>query len=370
MTKSGHPRVLQVMAGAGRGGAENYFVRLCAALHRAGVPQSIVTRPNETRMAALRQAGLDPVPAPFGGRLDLRTRGILRREVARFEPDIVVTYMSRASRFTPRGSTALRGRPAPGRSFVTIGRLGGYYDLKYFRRCRHLICNTPDLVEYVVGEGWPRARAHYLANFVEERIAAPFAREKLDTPDGVPLVFALGRLHQNKAFDTLLRAVAETPDVCLWLAGGGPQRDELEGLAAGLGINDRVRFLGWRDDPAPYFAAADMFVIPSRHEPLGNVLLEAWVAGLPVIAAASQGPSQLIEDGVNGLLVPLDDPGAMAAAIKGLVSDPKRSARLAREGHRSYERDYTEAASVARHLALFEAVLTSGRDEPPGENRP
>ena len=113
-----------------------------------------------------------------------------------------------------------------------------------------------------------------------------------------------------------------------------------------------------------------MFVIPSRHEPLGNVLLEAWVAGLPVIAAASQGPSQLIEDGVNGLLVPLDDPGAMAAAIKGLVSDPKRSARLAREGRRSYERDYTEAASVARHLALFEAVLTSGRDEPPGENHP
>lgn len=353
-------RVLQAMAGARRGGAENYFVRLCVALHRAGVPQSVVTRPNAARMAALRQAGLDPVPAPFGGPFDLRTRRIIRKEVVRFEPDIVVTYMSRASRFTPRA------RIAAGKSFITIGRLGGYYDLKYFRRCRHLICNTPDLVEYVVGEGWPRSRAHYIANFVEQRAAAPFARDKLDTPDSVPLVFALGRLHKNKAFDVLLRAIAETPateagDVHLWLAGDGPQRGELEGLAARLGLGARVRLLGWQDDPAPFFAAADIFVIPSRHEPLGNVMLEAWMHRLPVIAAASQGPRQVIEEGVNGLLVPLDDPPALAAAIAGLVSNPKKSAALAREGRRSYERDYTEAAGVARHLALFEAVLEDAK---------
>lgn len=352
------------MAGAGRGGAENYFVRLCAALHRAGVAQSVVTRPNTERMAALRRAGLDPVPAPFGGRFDLRTRRILRAEAARFQPDIVITYMSRASRFTPRASIALRG------NFVTIGRLGGYYDLKYFRRCQHLICNTPDLVDYVASEGWPRERAHYIANFVDDRVAAPIARDTLNTPGDAPLIFALGRLHRNKAFDTLLRAVAGTDDVWLWLAGGGPQRAELEGLAAQLGIAGRVRFLGWQDDPAPYFAAADMFVIPSRHEPLGNVLLEAWVAGLPVIAAASQGPSQLIEEGVNGLLVPIDDPPAMAAAITGLVSEPKKAAALASEGRRSYEREYTQAASVARHLALFEAVMKSGASATPKGKKP
>lgn len=359
MTEANHPRVLQAMAGAERGGAEMYFVRLCAALHRAGVPQSIVTRPDAARMASLRRAGLDPVPAPFGGRLDLRTRRILRIETARFEPDIIVTYMSRASHFIPRGS------------FITIGRLGGYYDLKYFRRCRHLICNTPDLVEYVVGEGWPRARAHYIANFVEERASAPFARGKLDTPDSAPLIFALGRLHRNKAFDTLLSAIAETPDVYLWLAGGGPQRAELEGLAARLGLGARVRFLGWQDDPAPFFAAADIFVIPSRHEPLGNVLIEAWMHRLPVIAAASQGPRQLIEDSVNGLLVPVDDPPALAAAIAGLVSDAKRSTALARAGRRSYELDYTEAAGVARHLALFAVVLEDAkRNEQAEGSRP
>ncbi|MHA1537042.1 MAG: glycosyltransferase [Alphaproteobacteria bacterium] len=349
MNDSAHPRVLQMMAGAERGGAEAYFVRLCLALHRAGVVQSIVTRPNAARMRALRQAGLEPVPAPFGGPFDFRTRRILGHEVARFDPDIVLTFMSRASRFTPA--------PGPGRRFVTIGRLGGYYDLKYFRRCRHLICNTPDLLEYVLGQGWPRERVHYVANFVEERAAAPVPRQTLDTPDKAPLVFALGRLHPNKAFDTLLRAIAGIPDAYLWLAGDGPDRAELETLAANLGIRGRVRFLGWRDDPAPFFAACDTFVIPSRHEPLGNVLLEAWMHRLPVVAAASQGPRQLIEDGVDGLLVPIDDAPALAAAIAGLIAEPKRSTALARAGRRSYERDYTEAAGVARHLALFAAVI-------------
>lgn len=365
MSGAGYPRVLQAMAGAEQGGAENYFVRLCASLHRAGVPQSVVMRPNEARMAALRQAGLDPVPAPFGGRFDLRTRRILRSETARFEPDIVITYMSRASRFTPRT------RITPGKSFITIGRLGGYYDLKYYRRCRHLICNTPDLVDYVVGEGWPRSRAHYIANFVEERTAVPFARDRLGTPDSAPLIFALGRLHHNKAFDVLLRAIAEIPEVYLWLAGGGPQRVDLEGLATRLGIGARVRFLGWQDDPAPFFAAADIFVIPSRHEPLGNVLLEAWMHRLPVIAAASQGPSQLIEDSVNGLLVPIDNPSALAATVAELISNPKRSAALACEGRLSYELDYTEAAGVARQLALFAAVLEDAkRNEQAWENPP
>jgi glycosyltransferase involved in cell wall biosynthesis len=92
------------------------------------------------------------------------------------------------------------------------------------------------------------------------------------------------------------------------------------------------------------------------------VLIEAWMHRLPVIAAASQGPRQLIEDGVNGLLVPLDEPAAMAAAIEGLVSNPQRSAALARAGRRSYEKVYTEAAGVARHLALFAAVLKSRRE--------
>jgi glycosyltransferase involved in cell wall biosynthesis len=343
------PRILQVIAGAEHGGAEAYFVRLCQALADAGIPQHIVMRPNAVRREALEGAGLPIAEAPFGGRLDRQTKKRLASEIAAFKPDIVMSYMSRASRFVPPC-----GR---GGSYVTIGRLGGYYDLKYYRHLDHLVCNTRDLVDYVVHEGWPRERAHHVPNFVVDRQAPPIARGPLRTPEEAPLIFALGRLHKNKAFDVLLRALAELPEHYLWLAGDGPQRQALKSLAEELGVTERVRFLGWRDDPAAYYAAGDVFVLPSRHEPLGNVMLEAWMHGRPVVATESQGPCEIVESDSEALLVPVDDPAALAAAIRSVTSDPERAAQLAQAGRAAYERDYMQASAVARHRALFDAVL-------------
>ena len=90
----------------------------------------------------------------------------------------------------------------------------------------------------------------------------------------------------------------------------------LEKAAGALGVADRVRFLGWRADPSALYRAADVCVFPSRYEPLGNVVIQAWAHGLPVVAAASQGPAALIEDGADGLLVPIDDADALAAAVE------------------------------------------------------
>ena len=343
------PRILQVIAGAEHGGAEAYFVRLCQALADAGIPQHIVMRPNAARRQALEEADLPIAEAPFGGRLDRQTKKRLAAEIAAFKPDIVMSYMSRASLFVPPC-----GRDD---DYVTIGRLGGYYDLKYYRHLDHLVCNTRDLVDYVIHEGWPRERAHHVPNFVVDRQAPPAARSPLRTPEDAPLIFALGRLHKNKAFDVLLRALADLPEHYLWLAGDGPQRQALKSLAEELGVTERVRFLGWRDDPAPYYAAGDVFVLPSRHEPLGNVMLEAWMHGRPVVATESQGPCEIVESDSEALLVPIDDPAALAAAIRDVTDDPERAAQLAQAGRAAYERDYTQASAVARHRALFDAVL-------------
>ena len=115
------------------------------------------------------------------------------------------------------------------------------------------------------------------------------------------------------------------PGAYLWLAGEGPEREALEKLAAKLGLADRVRLLGWQDDPSPFFAAADVYVVPSRHEPLGSVLLEGWMYRVPMVAAASQGPRWLLRDGENGLLVPIDEASAMAEAIQRLIDQPSLS---------------------------------------------
>jgi glycosyltransferase involved in cell wall biosynthesis len=343
-------RVLQAMAGAEHGGAEMHFVRLCLALQRAGLVQHVLMRRHARRADELRAGGISPVEARFGGPLDVATRRIFRREIARFGPDIVLTYMSRATRMCPRSRP-----PLP--PFVHVARLGGYYDLKYYRSCDHLVGITQDLADSFVAGGWPPERAHVIPNFVEDRAAPPRDRRRLDTPDKAPLVFALGRLHRNKAFDVLLAAVARLPGVHLWLAGEGPLEVSLKAEAAQLGIADRVRFLGWQDDPGPFFAAADMLVVPSRHEPLGSVLLEGWMHRKPVVAASSHGPRQLVTDGETGLLVPVDDAEALASAIRRVVETPALAAGLAARGRAAYEADYTEAAAVARYLALFDKVL-------------
>src|SRR5258708_5254454 len=132
-------------------------------------------------------------------------RGGFRRAFGEYGRDMVLSGMSRGSRFCPEGD------------FVHVARLGGYYDLKSYRRCDHLIFNTRDLVASFIARGWPAERAHYLPNFVDAAPAPPLAREKLATPDEVPLALALGRLHENKGFDVLLAALAETPALPLCL---------------------------------------------------------------------------------------------------------------------------------------------------------
>jgi glycosyltransferase involved in cell wall biosynthesis len=330
------------MAGAAHGGAELFFERLVLALHRHGVQQHVLIRRDAERAGKLVDGGLSPVELAFGGRFDWRTGHRFRQEIRRFQPQVVLTWMNRATRFCPPKVRA-------GVDFVHVGRLGGYYDLKYYRGCDHLICNTEDLVDYVVREGWPAERARYLPNFVDERHCPPARRRDFYTSETTPLLFALGRLHENKGFDTLLKALARTSDINLWIAGDGPERQSLETLAHELGIKPRVRFLGWRDDAPALHAAADLFVCPSRHEPLGNVVIEAWAQKTPVLAADSQGPKALIEHDVNGLLTPVDDPVAMAEAIRAAVRAPDTLARLAEAGFQSYRQAFTEDIVVARY---------------------
>jgi glycosyltransferase involved in cell wall biosynthesis len=341
-------RVLQAMAGAQYGGAETFFLRLVLALQRAGETQRVLIRRNPGRAERLRAAGVAVGELGFGGALDLATRLAFRREIAAWRPSIVLTWMSRATQLCPRGN------------FVHVARLGGYYNLKYYRRCDHLIGNTRAIVDYAVANGWPRERIDHLPNFVPDALT----RQVGNTVSSVrkaPLALALGRLHPNKGFDLLLEALAATRDVCLWIAGEGPQRSRLEGLATRLGITERVRFLGWRDDVPCLLASADFLVCPSLHEPLGNVVIEAWSAGVPVVATASDGPAGLIENGESGILVPLPDsrgggPQALAHAIERVSGDPELRARLARAGRRAYEAQFTEPAVVARYRCFFDRV--------------
>ena len=262
-------RVLQVMAGAEYGGAAAFFTRLVLALRRAGLHQRVVIRKNEARASTLREGGIEPVELRFGGPLDIWTRMGLKREIDSFYPHVVLTWMNRATAFAPTGP------------HVSAARLGGYYKVENYRQCDHLIGNTQDICQYLINAGWPKARIHHIANFVDSTPSSPVQRALFDTPEDAPLLLAMGRLHVNKGFDVLVEAMRDVPAAYLWIAGEGPLRERLEQRAAQCGITERIRFLGWRDDGPALMAAADALVCSSRHEPLGNVVIEAWAHDCP-----------------------------------------------------------------------------------------
>ena len=327
-------KIAQVIAGAQAGGAELFYERLVVALADAGETVLPVIRSNAARAERLSVAGLDVVQLGFGGPFDLLTRRRLHAVLRRFAPRVAVAWMNRAARFTPAGD------------WVLAGRLGGYYDLRYYRHCDHLIGNTRAIVEWIIHQGWPVSRVHHLPNFTPDMGGA--APAVLNLPRGVPVVLALGRLHRNKAFDVLIRALPQLPGVHAVIAGEGPERAALLDLARREGVADRLHLLGWRSDTASLLAAADLLVCPSRLEPLGNVVIEAWSARRAVVAASADGPRELIVDGDDGVLVTPEDPRALAHGIVNVLEAPCHAAALAEAGRIRYEAEHAESPVVAR----------------------
>lgn len=333
--------VLQLLGSAGDGGAETYFTDLATALQRDGLRQAFAIRRHAGREAALAALGATVRPLGFGGPFDLLTRprlaGLARTEGAK----VLVAWMNRAARHCPRGPWA------------RIGRLGGYYKLKYYAGMDMLVGNTPDIVRWIEAQGWPAERIRYIPNYAAPGPGAAVDRATLDTPAAAPLLLSMGRLHPAKAHDVALQALTRLPDAILWIAGSGPQEAALKTLARDLGVERRVRFLGWRTDGPGLYRAADMVLFPSRFEPLGNTVLQAWAHEAPIVAAASQGPAALIRDGEDGLLVPVDDADALAAAARRLIEDADLRRRLAAAGSARRATEFSEAGVVSQWRDLF-----------------
>ncbi len=328
------------------GGAEAFFVRMVQALHDAGLDQSVVIRPGDGREQRLGASGIPVATAPFRILFDFKTPLVLRRALDEFQPDIILAWMSRAAQMMPpvrRGS-------------VFAARLGGFYHLKYFASCDHLIGNTRYLVDWLGQQGWPRDRLHYLPNFTDAVPGAPIVRSSLSTDDDVPVILALGRFHDDKAFDVLIPALAQVPKAILWLGGSGPREGRLRAQARACGVEGRIRWLGWRKDVPALAAAADMLVCPSRVEPLGNVVLEAWAYGLPVVAARSSGPEELIEDTRTGLLVPMEDADSLAQAMQRVITDRSLAHDLSARAREHVNHRFSKASVTDAYLHFFETV--------------
>lgn len=354
---------VHIIGGKGAGGAEGFYVRLVNALQRAGQSPLAVTVAGGAVAAAL-EADVRQVHVPMLGNWDLWSRWRIGRIVARHGPCVVQTYMGRATRLTH-----LR----PGGAATHVARLGGYYPPKGYRHAHAWVGNTRGVCDYLVQQGFPRERVFHIGNFVAMPPSAPVEtlealRAELGVPRSALVLLAVGRLHPVKGYGDLLDAFARVPERCdgrpvhLVIVGDGPLAGALRAQADTLACGDRLHWAGWRDDPAPFYDLADLVVMPSRHETLGNVVLEAWAHARPVLASRSQGPLELCVPEHDAVLVPVGDVDALAAAATRLLDDAALRAALARAGLTKLRANFSEEAVLAAYLALYRRLSSAPAD--------
>lgn len=165
----------------------------------------------------------------------------------------------------------------------------------------------------------------------------------------------IGQLIPRKGLDTLLKALAMVGDIPwkFFLVGDGPQREELEGLAAELGIKDNIYFMGFRQDRLDFLRGFDVFILPSRLEGIPRCLMEAMAAGVPIVASDIPGCNDLIKDQKTGLLFELDDHGMLAETIQKIATHHELRARIAHEAKAHVNEFYSAARMAKEYETLF-----------------
>ena len=350
------------------GGMQNHTGQLSAELDRLGVPQTVLTayRPGADRREALGRHGtvlrvgvptrrlrqgyglaaaraLRRLPGPYDvvhahlGE-DAAVLLVALAAARRWSVPLVVTV-----HMSPRHTLAGTGPRA--RFLRTVGGAGEALAL---RRAAAVVTLTDRLAGLVSGVA--ADRIHVI----------PSGTRVFDAAAGGPTgVLFLGRLHRQKGVDTLIRALPLLPpDVTVMLVGDGPERAALRRLTADLGVADRVTVTGFvlHDMVPGLLAGADVVVMPSRYEELGTALVEAMAAGRPVVASRVGGIPELVRDGVDGLLVPPDDPAALAKAITRVLANPVLAAELGASG-RARVAGHHWAALAGRVLGVYRSVV-------------
>lgn len=330
------------------GGAEKFFVRLSRALAKRGVEQIAFIRHDRPWRDELAEHCT--VRELKFSRSHLKRHFVrwgISREISKFGATVTMGWMSPASKWMPK----------PGPNMRTFLRLGDFPDgFHTYGNVERLIGNTPEIVRQAIEMGWPADRAHMISNFVDPLPddLEPVNRAAFDTPEEATVLIALGRFVHRKRFDLLIETLARLPEtVHACLIGDGELMGEMKQLAKKLGVETRTHFLGWQKDPSPFLKASDILVCPADDEPLGNVVLEGWNAGLPVVATASPGPSWLIEHGKTGLLSPCGDVEGLVGSIRAVCASPATSANLTHLGTEFLQAQYSEASIVARYQDLL-----------------
>lgn len=361
-------RLTLVIASLGRGGAERTASVLASAWAERGFNVTIITVERDDVPAyplhsaiVLRQLRVRDGMARHllhGGIRNLRIVRALRYAIRDSEPHVVISFMDISNILALLAAGGLDTRVIVTEHVHPAYHYIGWHwqTLRRFlyHRADALVCVSRPVLD------WFQTNLRVSGYVIPNPVALAPSPEHLDqTRDqGGHLIVGMGRLIEQKGFDLLLesfsRVAARHSDWSLNIIGEGPLRSQLETLSQQLSLTGQVRFTGALADPFPTLRAADLFVFSSRFEGFGNALCEAMACGLPAISFdCPSGPSEIVRNGLDGLLVPAGDVTALAAAMDHLMSDPHKRARLAARAP-----EVTERFGLTRVLNLWDQVFT------------
>mgnify|MGYP001163788104 FL=1 len=326
------------------GGAERFFVNLAAAFSKRGIEQQFFIRPNRTWEPDIAKLG--PITKSNFRRLSafsLLTHLQANILVRKWKPDAVMAWMPRAGRLLGRWPNTTK-----------LARMGDFpNNLKHFKHCDVLVGNLPGIANRCYDLGWKKP-VITISNFSRVVDFKAIDRTLQNTPEKDFIVTASGRFVPRKGFDTLIKAVAKLSNVTLWLMGEGQEKERLSQISSDLGISEKVKFLGWVEEPIHYIKASNAFVMPSRHEPLGNALLEAWQAKVPTVSTKSEGPTWYMRDKVDGILTEIDDVDQLSLALKNLQDDKSLQEFYVKNATDRLKQMFDEKAVVDAYLKVFQ----------------
>jgi glycosyltransferase involved in cell wall biosynthesis len=339
-------RVVNIMLSKSGGGIEQSFLDYCKVLVEKGHYLNAVS-PSKALVNDHIPKEADVFHLDNFGAWDILAAWRLRRFLVKYKPDVIIAHANRA--------LALAAKAVKGK--VPIVAVAHNYNIKHYTKADAVFVISKDLFSKVEKLGIEVEKIFYIPNMIAVDVKTKTTLRRL------PVIGAIGRFVAKKGFDVYLQALRILQNKGIKfkaiLAGRGQEEQNLKDLATKLRLTKNISFVGWVEDKNSFYNNIDIFCLPSLHEPFGIVLLEAFTHKVPIVSTDSEGPSEIIKQDYNGLLVEKNNPEALAEGIVKLLEDKTLRSKLAKNGYSTVVSYYSQEVVGKKISEALSQVIKS-----------